>query len=259
MNYLQSYYTDIGNKRKTNQDSLAIFKAGTETGEILLSLICDGMGGYQSGEIASKTIVESFEKWFKQDLPLLLYNDFSFQKLKEQWVRLINECNGQLVKYGAKKKIDLGSTLTACLFTGEQYYCVHVGDSRAYKIRKNEMAQITMDQSVVADAVRRGEITEEEAKADKRKNILLECIGITKTVDVLFFEGEVSPGDSYLLCSDGLWHYLKDEELMRYLWGGQFKENKMIRMHLNCLVETVKERGEKDNISAISVIPYREE
>ena len=255
MRYLQSYYTDVGIKRKNNQDSLALFKADTDFGEVLLAIVCDGMGGYQSGELASKTIIEIFEKWFKQDFSKCLYDGLNFEIIKGQWNRIIKDCNTILVEYGLQYDIDLGSTLTAGLFIKNKYYIAHVGDSRAYKILSDKVFQITQDQSAVAEALRRGEITPEEAKKDKRRNILLECIGITKNVKILFYEGVSAVGDTFMFCSDGFWHNLTEEELCRYLSGKQFKDNKMIRIHLNYLVETVKHKGEKDNITALAVIP----
>lgn len=258
MYFLQSYYTDIGIKRKTNQDSLALFKADTDKGEVLLGIVCDGMGGYQSGELASKVIVESFEKWFKLELPKLIYKKFYSSTVVNQWTSIINSCNEKLVSYGRSKKIEMGSTLTAVLCFEDKYYIAHVGDSRAYMILDNDVNQLTLDQSLVAEALRNGEITKEEATKDKRRNVLTECIGITSTVAPLFFEGKLEGKESILICSDGFWHNLSEDEMERYLSSSQFENNKMIRMHLNYLVELDKQRLEKDNISAVCIIPRKE-
>lgn len=258
MYFLQSYFTDIGIKRKTNQDSLGLFKADTDKGEVLLAIVCDGMGGYQSGELASKVIVEAFEKWFKLELPKLIYNTFYSSTIVNQWTSIINTCNDSLVRHGRRKKIEMGSTLTVGLFFEGKYYIAHVGDSRAYILSDNYVKKLTIDQSLVADAVRNGKMTEEEASKDKRRNVLTECIGITTTVSPLFFEGIIKGKESFIICSDGFWHNLSDEELGRYLSGKQFQSNKMIRMHLNFLVELDKQRMEKDNISVICIVPRKE-
>lgn len=258
MYFMQSYYTDVGIKRKTNQDSLVLLKADTDKEEILLAVICDGMGGHQSGELASKVIVEAFERWFKLELPRLIYKDFCSSTIIEQWNDIINSCNETLVRYGQSKKIEMGSTMTAVLLFGERYYIAHVGDSRAYMISEDGVKQLTLDQSLVAEAVRNGELTEEEALRDRRRNVLTECVGITDSVSPLFFEGNVDEKNSFLVCTDGFWHNLTEEELGRYLSGNQFQSNKMIRMHLNYLVETCKQRLEKDNISAICIVPRKE-
>ena len=78
MKYIQSYYTDIGTKRESNQDSVTLIKANTVFGEVLLAVICDGMGGYSEGEIASKYCVTEMNQWFKREFPKILYNAFSW-------------------------------------------------------------------------------------------------------------------------------------------------------------------------------------
>lgn len=255
LKFIQSYYTDIGIKRKTNQDSLALLKADTDYGEVLLAVMCDGMGGHQSGELASKTIVKQFEKWFKVDFPAMLYNGLTYDIVKANWTRLIKACNADLVAYGEKNGIEMGSTLTVFLFVKDHYFVAHVGDSRGYVIGDQNSLQITRDHSLIADEVRRGILTEEEAKKDKRKNVLLECVGITKTINIDFYQGSIMQQVCYLLCTDGFWHKVVEQELTHYLAGTKIKDNKMMRMHLNYLVEQVKARGESDNISVIGVIP----
>ena len=259
MNFYQSVYTDIGTHRKTNQDSAGIFKASTDRGEVLLAMVCDGMGGYENGEVASKVLIEAFEKWFKYEFPYEIYDtNFTYEELFKKWGRIIYECNEKLVKYGMDHGISLGSTLTAMLLMEDEYYMAHVGDSRAYVITHDQVFQMTRDQSVVAEAVRRGEITPEQAKSDRRRNMLLECIGVTPDIQPLFYTGKFREKDTFLLCSDGFWHNLTDDELVRYMNGSQFNEDKEIYMHLNYLIEQDKTRGEKDNITAAAVVPYRE-
>ena len=260
MNFFQSLYTDIGIHRKSNQDSIGLFKASTDRGEVLFALVCDGMGGYADGELASKILIETFENWFKCDFPYVIYDvNFSYEKLFKQWGRIIYECNEKLVKYGKKQGISLGSTLTAVLFVENEYFMAHVGDSRAFVITPDKVYQMTRDQSVVAEAVRRGEITPEQAKTDRRRNMLLECIGVTPYIQPLFYTGKYREKDTFLLCSDGFWHNLTEEELIRYLGGSQFKEDRELYMRLNYLIELDKSRGEKDNLSAIAIVPYCEQ
>jgi len=254
MKFIQSYYTDVGIKRKCNQDSLALIKADTDFGEVLLAIICDGMGGHQSGELASKVCIKNFSKWFKTKLPHLLYTGLNYEWLKDEWHDLICDTNASLVRKKEESGVEMGSTATAFLFVKGKYYAVHVGDCRGYEIT-NKVRQITKDHSLVALKVEQGLLTREEAKSDKRANILLESIGITKSVNMEFYTGDIQSSSSFLICTDGLWHQLKENEIERYLSKGQITNNKMLRMHLNFLTETVKNRGEKDNISAIGVIP----
>ena len=258
MNFFQSLYTDIGIHRKSNQDSIGLFKASTDRGEVLFALVCDGMGGYENGELASRILIETFENWFKCEFPYFIYDvNFSYEELFKQWGRIIYDCNEKLVQYGMNHGISLGSTLTAVLFVENEYFMAHVGDSRALVITPDKVYQMTRDQSVVAEAVRRGEITPEQAKTDRRRNMLLECIGVTPEIHPLFYKGKYRERDTFLLCSDGFWHNLTDDELIRYLGGRQFNENRELHMRLNYLIELDKTRGEKDNLSAVAVVPYR--
>ena len=250
MNFYQSLYTDIGIHRKSNQDSI---------GEVVFGIVCDGMGGYANGELASRILIEAFETWFKCDFPCCIYDEnYSYRDLFKQWGKIIYDCNERLVKYGMKHDISLGSTLTAVLLVNDEYFMAHVGDSRALVITSEKVYQMTRDQSVVAEAVRRGEITPEQAKTDRRRNMLLECIGVTPDIHPLFYKGKYCEKDTFLLCSDGFWHNLTEAELIRYLDGRQFHEDKEIRMHLNYLIELDKKRGEKDNLSAVAIVPYKE-
>lgn len=255
MNYLQAYYTDVGTTRKVNQDSIALLKAQTHFGEVLLAVLCDGMGGHSAGELASKYCIQRFSDWFKLDFPSLLYENMSAQSLKASWTELVNDINLNLAAYGKRHKIDLGSTLTAILFCHNEYYVAHVGDSRGYEISPSGVRQITKDQSYVADQVDKGLMQPREAQNSAHKNYLLECMGITFHVNMLFFHGQIQEQATYILCSDGFWHHLKDGDLERYLSSRIVRNCQTARMHLNFLVEQVKMRGEKDNISAIAVIP----
>ena len=255
MKFMQSYYTDVGNKRSVNQDSLALLKADTEYDEVLLAVICDGMGGYESGELASKTVIEEFVRWFKNELPEMLYDHFDYDVFKASCTRVIRESNRRLVNYGNENGIKLGSTVTAFFFVDDTYYAAHVGDSRGYEISENSSTQITDDHSLIAYEVRKGILTEELAKKDKRKNKLVECVGITERINIDFYSGRTKPDNTYVLCTDGFWHKIPDEDLIHYLSGKQFKDNEMLKMHLNYLVEQAKLRDETDNISVLAVIP----
>lgn len=258
MKFIQSYYTDIGTTREKNQDSLALIKANTDFGEVLLAIICDGMGGHSVGELASKYCVERVSSWFKGRFPELLYDMFSDEIIEEQLRSLVTKINRKLSNYGAAYQMKLGSTLTCCLFCKGKYYIAHIGDSRCYLISDNGARQLTRDHSLAAAEVEKGKLTPEEAKKDKRKNILYESVGITDEVNMEFYTGANISGQSFMLCSDGLWHCLSEEEITRYMSAKVIKDNKMMRMHLNYLVEQVKMRGERDNISAIGVIPFTE-
>ena len=254
MDYIQSFCSDIGSKRKTNQDSLALLKAETAYGDILLAVMCDGMGGHSEGELASKFCVTEMADWFRNAFPDILYAGVGPAALKNDWKHLLEDVNLLLFRYGEKYHSQLGSTMTACLFWGSQYFCVHVGDSRMYEI-SDEVLQVTRDHSWVEQEIAKGNLTREEAEHDRRRNILLECMGITDSVLMDFYTGEIIPDTVYLLCTDGFWHCQKPGEMKQLCRGETIHSNKELQDILENLVDMALDRGEKDNISVIGVVP----
>lgn len=253
MRYIESYHTDIGTRRKSNQDSLALLKARTQDGEILLAVMCDGMGGHAKGELASKTAVMAFRQWFYERLPLCLKAGIDASLIHEEFTVLGKQINRALVDYGAKNASELGTTLTAFLFYKDSFFAGHVGDSRGYEISDN-VYQITRDHSLVAQGLSQGMLTYEEARLDPRKNILLETVGVTEELNMDFIFGTVKPLTAYCLCSDGFWHHLSEAELKSYLSAPSPAAPEEFSLRLHFLTEMVKGRGETDNISSILVM-----
>lgn len=247
------YSTDIGIRKTVNQDSLCIKKAKSQKGNIVMAVLCDGMGGLSCGEVASAAVVRTFAEWFEKELPRQL-PDISTEKIKKEWIALINQINRKLYLYGINNEIQMGTTVTGILiFSDEEYFIIHVGDSRVYKIRINKIEQLTEDQSLVAQEIRKGKITKEQAATDPRKNILLQCIGASTTVEPECQNGKVISGDIFLLCTDGFRHKLQEEEILGRIQGAELKTEKEIRQVLELLIKENKSRGEADNISAILI------
>ena len=135
MGFSAVYNTDVGIKKKTNQDSLAIKIADTPNGQVVFSLVCDGMGGLAKGEVASKEVITAFCNWFDtQFVEMVDNNSFSEELLRYQWIRLAVEQNEKIKAYGEQNGFMLGTTISAILIYREMYYILHVGDSRVYEI-----------------------------------------------------------------------------------------------------------------------------
>lgn len=262
--YTVAAQTDIGTTKTVNQDSLMVKVAKTAYGETALAVICDGMGGLEQGEVASALVVRIYERWFLEEFPQLIADGFSEAQLEAIWHQMANDCNGTIRERSRRHAPDLsmGTTLTAVLFWQGRYYISHVGDCRVYAMG-NGMEQLTMDQTYVAREVALGHMTPEQAENDLRRNVLLQCIGILDSVEPDFSYGDLYEGDSFLICSDGFRHVLSDAELYGYChtaledmaWE---KENRLDNSHimngqLRYLIDMGKERGERDNISAILV------
>lgn len=252
MQYLGSALTDMGIRKGVNQDSLCVKIAETEKiGQVALAVVCDGMGGLEKGELASATLIRKISDWFENRLPEQL-NSYSWEKLAQEWEGMIRLQNCKMLEYGRKFQINMGTTLTALLIIENRYMIVHVGDTRVYKIA-DKIEQITEDQTVAVREMKLGNMTPEEVGRDARKNMLLQCVGASKIVkpDILF--GTVQPQTTYMLCTDGFRHVLKEGEIYAYFQPGKLIDRKAMDRNSRYLIEQVKSRNEKDNISVILV------
>lgn len=242
--------TDVGIKKKINQDSLLYQHAVIFDKEVLMAIVCDGMGGLSKGELASASLIRAFLKWFHEELPNELKN-FDMQIIKDAWVLKLKEWNLKLNSYGKTNGITLGTTFSGMLFVDDQMLAVHIGDSRIYFIN-HTLQQLTKDHTFVEREVERGTMTLADAKKDRRRNILLQCIGASGKIEPQVVQAPLSHG-IYMLCSDGLRHELSDAEIMDGLQPSQLKNKTVMKQASLRLINLVKSRGEKDNISMILI------
>lgn len=253
MGFRAVYNTDVGIKKKTNQDSLAIKIVETAQGEALFSLVCDGMGGLAKGELASKEVICAFCDWFDNEfVEMADSGSFSEETLKYQWMRLTIEMNEKIKAYGEHNGIMLGTTLSAILMYMGRYYIVHVGDSRIYQIT-TEAEQITADQTLVAREVAAGRLTPEQAETDSRRSVLLQCVGASPVVEPDFIVGNIQMGASYMLCSDGFRHKISDGEIVDRLGPGSCRTEGEMENGCQFLTELVKYRKETDNVTVVLI------
>ena len=129
----------------------------------------------------------------------------------------------------------------------------HVGDSRVYKITDSSIETLTLDQTLMAEMVRNGRMTQEEAERDPRRNMLLQCIGASKTVNPDFVDGTVSENECYMLCSDGFRHMITEDEIKAAFAPSVNTTEEQMKSNIIKLIELNKERNETDNISAILI------
>lgn len=251
MGITYGYCTDIGIKKKENQDSLCIKNAVVDGKPVTMAIICDGMGGLSKGELASASVINAFTKWFEQDMAT---TSLKVETIKAQWEALIQRANEKLFAYGVQNGLQLGTTLTLLLLIEEKEYLIaHVGDSRAY-VAREQMLQLTEDQSFVAREIKRGKMTPEQAELDPRRNVLLQCIGASKVVVPEYYEGQALKGDGYLLCSDGFRHKLTEAEMYDGVRRIRTQCNRVgIDSVLRGLVNENMQRGETDNITVLYV------
>jgi len=255
MEFIVSASTDIGLVKSTNQDSLNVRVYSTSIGKVVFAVLCDGMGGLESGEIASASVVNAFCKWADVRLPQLIAAGFGDQDIKREWTDIAVDMNSKLKAHGAMRGINLGTTLTAILLTSERYYLINVGDSRTYEIA-DRAESLTQDQTVVAMEVRNGIITEEQAAVDPRRSVLLQCIGASETVVPDLFFGQTVQNAVYMLCSDGFRHEITPEEIYGSFCPGNMLSAEQMKQNELYLIDLNKQRSERDNISVITIRTY---
>lgn len=247
-----AYHTDIGIKKKTNQDSILLKGIKDGDQDSLLCVICDGMGGIEKGELASATAVRAFSKWF-ENVYIQKGSAWTSAEVWSQWADLLADTNKLLTTYGKKHHIQLGTTVTVLLITSQNKYVLgHIGDTRVYHFQ-DHMEQLTEDHTFVAREVRRGNMTAEQAAQDNRRNVLLQCIGVNQSFTPQFLEGKLGAGDAFLLCSDGFRHVVTEHEIYMCLKPEKIPDEVAAKKNLIHLAELNKQRRETDNISAVYI------
>lgn len=258
MNFMIAANSDIGIKKSTNQDSLLIKVAQTDLGKVCLALVCDGMGGLSKGELASATVIRTFEHWFEHTFPEMLKRGFSKEELKLYWDNIVLEQNEILSTHAARQGTRMGTTIVALLIINDYYYIMNVGDSRAYLLN-NQMYQLTKDQTFIQCELDAGRITLEEAAHHPQRNVLLQCVGASDVVNPDFYEGPVTPDSVFVLCSDGFRHIITPEEIYHKLNPSVLMNERVMLENAVWLTELNKQRREVDNISVVVIKTCREE
>ena len=252
MNFIVSANTDIGITKSTNQDSLSVKVINTPLGRMTFAILCDGMGGLAKGEVASASVIRAFDQWLYNELPALCNAPLEDSTIRNQWNRIVDEQNKLIGQYGARQGIRLGTTAVIMLLTQTRYYVMNVGDSRAYEIT-DTLKQITADQTFVAREIALGNMTEEQAKTDERRNVLLQCIGASELVYPDMFFDDVKENAVYMLCSDGFRHEITPAEIYEKLQPNVLFDDSTMQRHTIDLIELNKQRQERDNISVVLV------
>lgn len=235
--------TDPGKVRKQNQDYYLTAKIDDRT---MVAVVCDGMGGAKSGNIASKLAAETFITEMRRSVQ----PDMELEKA-EAAMRMAVSLANTAVYENAKFSDDytgMGTTLVAILVLDGSGVVVNVGDSRAYLLNQMDVRCITTDHSVVEMMVQRGELRREEAKSYPGKNLITRAVGTEETVSCDVFRLPLRKGDNILLCSDGLSNLLADQEILFETVHGVHKSDCCQR-----LLEIVKQRGAPDNVTALLI------
>ncbi|WP_077367355.1 Stp1/IreP family PP2C-type Ser/Thr phosphatase [Anaerosalibacter sp. Marseille-P3206] len=235
--------TDRGRLRENNQD----YYYSSKTLDLPLFIVADGMGGHKAGEVASKMAVEIIVEVFNSNKVNVSKDEKTIINTIKQ---AIDEANEKIYKKSlANLEFNgMGTTLTMAYILGKKLLVGHIGDSRVYIIQDNKIYQITEDHSLVAELVKNGSISAEEAQYHPQKNIITRAVGTSKSIDTDIVIDEVKKGDIILLCTDGLTNMIDDLEIKNII-----KDNDDMQKACEGLVKRANELGGLDNITAIAV------
>ncbi|NMA65570.1 MAG: Stp1/IreP family PP2C-type Ser/Thr phosphatase [Clostridiaceae bacterium] len=236
-----SALSDIGLKRDKNEDNWNIIldKEGNPVGFI----IADGMGGHLAGEEASRIAVEEISSMV---LDCISQNP-TLESIKQVITDRIRTINNKIMKYSNDHLggMDSGTTLSVGVVSNNCLYIAHIGDSRVYRIRDDQITRLTQDHSYVAELVKDGIISSDEAVHHPSRNRLTRALGFKENFLPDFYTFPILPGDVYVFCTDGLYEDVDDEKILDVV-NSEPKETVAKR-----LVELAKEHGGNDNITVI--------
>lgn len=223
----------VGNVRQINED------ACLDLPEIGLWVVADGMGGHESGDTASRMIVEDLQ----QIEPPTSLDEF-IDRVRDGLQSVNRKLREESARRGNKT---IGSTVVALIAFGHRCACVWAGDSRIYLLRDGALARLTRDHSEVEELVEMGILRPEDAESSPHANIITRAVGGDDTLDLDTREGELRHGDTYVLCSDGLYKELSEDEIERLSAEGDSESvaNRLLNLALS--------RGARDNVTVLVV------
>ena len=220
----------VGKVRRRNEDSYVV---RPDAG---LWAVSDGMGGHQDGDVASQIVIEELRS---------VAIPHSATDLLEDCEDHIATANQRLKEIGRARGVIVGATLALLLAFEDYYACVWAGDSRIYVVRDGKILQLSQDHTELEELLVKGVVTREEAKTWRAANALTRAIGATDDVELEITSGPLLPGDTFVICSDGLTRHVTDEEILQHV------DNAMSQQACDRLVALTLERGGTDNVTLI--------
>lgn len=243
LRYTFGCLTNIGLVRQYNEDNYYVFDRLTNHQELgMLIAVADGMGGHNGGDVASQVAVNTVASYYstrRKDSPL------------DRLISTVEQANRQIFDLSQENEglYGMGTTLTTMVFRGSESHIAHVGDSRAYLYREGQLTQLTDDHSLVAQAVREGILTPEQAARHPQRSIITRALGTRDAVEVDSLTIHVQVGDILVLSSDGLHGFVEDEEIRQYIDIYAKSPDELAEQ----LVQAALAKGGNDNVSVITV------
>jgi PPM family protein phosphatase len=238
--------TDVGKERQMNEDCFLI------STDKHLFIVADGMGGHNAGDVASREATRISDSYLTPETLGNIKGDN--RKIRDTIIKSLLHAHMTILDMADKNPNleGMGCTIVTALILDNNLHLCHVGDARAYLSNENGMTLLTRDHSYVMELVQKGKMTFEEARVSPMKNKLNQAIGASKSINPDYKHCELKEGDKLLLCSDGLWDMLTDEEMHSII-----KQNKPLSSICKTLIKRANDGGGHDNITAI-VIQHKE-
>lgn len=235
------FKTDKGNRRNDNEDSVFVMP------DKQLYIVADGVGGHNSGELASRMTVGYMAQFVALHPLEFVKGDI---ELKDYFLTMFNGANDLVFSKSVSENENRGMATTSvlCYLRKKMAYVINVGDSRAYLVRDGVLRQITRDHSIVQEMIDNGMITKEEAAARTDKNMITKAIGGDVEIHPDFFAFETYPGDTIVMCTDGLYGEVPEDVMTKMVQS----TNKMHDLAKD-LVEAANKNGGNDNISVVCI------
>lgn len=231
------YHTDKGKIRQVNEDAVAVFN---KSEDYLLAVVADGMGGHQAGDVASKLTIENLHQyWLEFTGP---FDRPHIEKWLSETIRKINNIVYERAR-SDKACYGMGTTIVTAFCTEEFIVIAHIGDSRAYFLNEEEIKQVTKDHSLVAELVRTGQLSEEDALYHPKKNVILKALGTEKDVEPDIYYSTWDNVNHILVCSDGLTNKISDKKIHEMMQTYPLKEIGPT------LIDEANASGGEDNIT----------
>jgi serine/threonine protein phosphatase PrpC len=233
-NWISYARTDVGKVRKVNEDSVL------DHGDAGIWVVADGMGGHAAGDVASRSIVEKLGA---------IKASADANELINAVENGLLEVNESLLQQAAERtdRQTMGSTVSVMVAFHKKCFSLWAGDSRTYRVRNGRLQRMTSDHSKVQDLVDDGLLNEEEAERHPEANVITRAIGASRNLYIDLDVHDVDAGDRYMLCSDGLYKEVAEEEMADLISQGSPEDA------CNALVELTLERGSRDNVTVIVI------
>ena len=252
MNFVAAGLTDVGLQREHNEDAYSILPHHS------LFVVADGMGGHRAGDVASQMAIHTMESFFdatkNEDATWPFSFDPHLSIAENRLVTSIKLANRRIYEASVKDESmhGMGTTVVGALFSKEadRFYFAHVGDSRAYRVRGGEIAQLTRDHSLVNDFLRAIPDMPEDQRAEIPTNVITRALGMQNSVAVDMVPDPPKPGDVYVLCSDGLNGMISDAEIAEVVAAAGEDMEKAAKG----LIDAANKKGGEDNITVATIL-----